>query len=40
LSLPCGRDRDGLPIGLQVVGRPHAEATVLRIGGALERLTV
>jgi aspartyl-tRNA(Asn)/glutamyl-tRNA(Gln) amidotransferase subunit A len=40
LSLPCGRDGNGLPVGLQVVGRPFAEATVLRIGRELERLTL
>jgi aspartyl-tRNA(Asn)/glutamyl-tRNA(Gln) amidotransferase subunit A len=28
-SIPCGRDRHGLPVGLQLVGRPGADATVL-----------
>jgi aspartyl-tRNA(Asn)/glutamyl-tRNA(Gln) amidotransferase subunit A len=37
LSVPCGADEDGLPIGLQVIGRPLAEATVLAIGRAYER---
>ncbi|HEU0116004.1 MAG TPA: amidase, partial [Thermomicrobiales bacterium] len=36
LSIPVGFDRDGLPIGLQIVGRPHAEATVCGIGRAYE----
>jgi Asp-tRNA(Asn)/Glu-tRNA(Gln) amidotransferase A subunit family amidase len=36
LSVPCGFDNDGLPIGLQVVGRRWREDTVLRIGRALE----
>jgi Asp-tRNA(Asn)/Glu-tRNA(Gln) amidotransferase A subunit family amidase len=36
LSVPCGWDRDGLPIGLQVVGRRWREDTVLRIGAAVE----
>lgn len=36
LSLPVGHDRAGLPIGLQVVGRPFDEATVLRVGHACE----
>lgn len=39
LSVPCGFDDDGLPIGLQIVGRPFDEALVLRIGRAYERET-
>jgi aspartyl-tRNA(Asn)/glutamyl-tRNA(Gln) amidotransferase subunit A len=37
LSLPCGFTRAGLPIGLQLIGRPFAEATVLQLGRAFER---
>jgi len=36
LSLPCGTSRAGLPIGLQIVGRPFAEDAVLRLAAALE----
>ncbi len=36
LSVPCGRDDRGLPIGLQIVGPKRAESTVLRAGLALE----
>lgn len=36
LSVPCGFNTDGLPIGLQILGRPFAEPTVLRIGAAYE----
>jgi len=36
LSLPCGRDRRGLPIGLQVVGRRRGEALALSVGAAIE----
>jgi aspartyl-tRNA(Asn)/glutamyl-tRNA(Gln) amidotransferase subunit A len=36
LSVPCGFTGDGLPIGLQVVGRPFADATVLRVGHAYQ----
>jgi aspartyl-tRNA(Asn)/glutamyl-tRNA(Gln) amidotransferase subunit A len=36
LSLPCGVTGAGLPIGLQIVGRRFDEATVLRLGAALE----
>ncbi len=37
LSLPCGFDDEGLPIGLQIVGRACDEATVLGVGAAYER---
>jgi aspartyl-tRNA(Asn)/glutamyl-tRNA(Gln) amidotransferase subunit A len=36
LSLPVGFDGDGLPLGMQVIGRPFDEATVLRVGQAYE----
>ena len=39
LSLPCGFTRDGLPIGLQIVARPWAEAALLRAGQAYEMAT-
>jgi amidase len=29
VSLPCGLTRDGLPVGLQLVGRPHGDAELL-----------
>ena len=38
LSLPVGPVR-GLPVGMQIVGRPFAEATVLRVGDAYQRRT-
>jgi len=37
LSVPCGLSAEGLPIGLQVIGRPHHEEQVLAIGAAVER---
>jgi aspartyl-tRNA(Asn)/glutamyl-tRNA(Gln) amidotransferase subunit A len=37
LSVPCGFTKSGLPIGLQVLGRPFDEARLLRVGRALER---
>ncbi|MET7275615.1 amidase [Streptomyces flaveolus] len=37
LTVPVGLDRDGLPIGMQLLGRPLDEATVLRVGHAYER---
>ncbi|MGE4653132.1 MAG: Asp-tRNA(Asn)/Glu-tRNA(Gln) amidotransferase subunit GatA [Myxococcota bacterium] len=36
LSLPCGFSR-GLPVGLQLMGAPLAEATVLRVADAYQR---
>lgn len=39
LSLPCGFNRLGLPVGLQLAGRPFDEATVLRVGQAYEQAT-
>jgi len=38
-AAPCGFTSDGLPIGLQIVGRPFDEATVLRAVDAYQRLT-
>lgn len=39
LSLPCGFTGQGLPIGLQIVGKAFDEATVLTIGHAYEQAT-
>jgi aspartyl-tRNA(Asn)/glutamyl-tRNA(Gln) amidotransferase subunit A len=39
LSVPCGVDSAGLPIGLQIAGRPFDESMVLRIGAAYEAST-
>lgn len=39
LSLPCGYDEKGLPMGLQVVSRPWAESLVLRVGHCFEQAT-
>ncbi len=36
MTLPCGFGADGLPVGLQIVGRLHDEPTVLRIGALYE----
>ncbi|MEN6313659.1 MAG: Asp-tRNA(Asn)/Glu-tRNA(Gln) amidotransferase subunit GatA [Clostridiaceae bacterium] len=39
LVLPCGFDRDGLPIGLQLISKPFGEATLLRAGYTFEQNT-
>lgn len=39
LSLPCGFDAQGLPIGLQIIGRHFDESTVLRVAHAYEQST-
>lgn len=37
ISLPCGLTRDGLPVGLQLVGRPHGDAELLGTALLLEQ---
>jgi len=39
LTVPCGFTTNGLPIGLQLAGRHLADATLLRIGQAYQRMT-
>jgi amidase len=36
ISIPCGFTKDGLPVGLQIVGRRRGEAAVLRAAAAFE----
>ncbi|GAA3445815.1 amidase [Planomonospora venezuelensis] len=38
-SVPCGFTRGGLPVGVQIVGRPFADLRVLRLAYAFERAT-
>jgi aspartyl-tRNA(Asn)/glutamyl-tRNA(Gln) amidotransferase subunit A len=38
VSLPCGFDRDGLPLAIQLVARPGADAFLLKVSAAFERL--
>ncbi len=37
MSLPAGLSAEGLPLGLQVIGRAFDEGTVLKVGRALEK---
>jgi aspartyl-tRNA(Asn)/glutamyl-tRNA(Gln) amidotransferase subunit A len=39
ISVPCGFSPEGMPIGLQIVGKPFDEETVLRTADAFERST-
>jgi Asp-tRNA(Asn)/Glu-tRNA(Gln) amidotransferase A subunit family amidase len=39
LQLPNGFGRNGLPLGMQIMGRPFGEETILRVGHAYERAT-
>ena len=39
LVLPCGFSSDNLPMGLQIVGRPFAEDTVMKVAHAYEQNT-
>lgn len=36
LSLPCGRSPEGLPINIQLIGRPHEEELLLAVAESLE----
>jgi len=36
LSLPLGFSRQGLPVGVQIIGKPHAETAVLQLAKTLE----
>jgi len=39
ISIPCGLSKDGLPIGLQILGRPFDEGKVLRVAYAFQQAT-
>lgn len=39
MSVPCGFTRDGLPVGMQIVGRFRREIEVLQLGYAFEQAT-
>ncbi|OIT26725.1 PREDICTED: fatty acid amide hydrolase-like [Nicotiana attenuata] len=36
VSVPVGYDKQGLPIGIQLIGRPWCEASILRLAAAIE----
>ncbi|MBP2326453.1 Asp-tRNA(Asn)/Glu-tRNA(Gln) amidotransferase A subunit family amidase [Kibdelosporangium banguiense] len=37
ISVPCGFTQDGLPVGLQIIGRPHADAQLIAAAAAFEQ---
>ena len=39
MSINCGFSASGLPIGMQIVGKPFAEPTVFKVGDAYQRIT-
>ena len=39
LNVPCGFDPDGMPIGMQIIGRPFDEETLFRAGAAYQAAT-
>ena len=39
ISVPCGFTDEGLPVGLQIVGRPHAEFRLLQLAYAFQEAT-
>ena len=36
VTLPCGLDHAGMPFGVQLVGRPHGDLTLLKIAHLVE----
>lgn len=36
ITLPCGRDQNGIPVGLMIMAPPHSEARLLRAAAAIE----
>lgn len=39
LSLPCGFDLEGMPVGLQIIGKPFDESTIFRVAYNYEQAT-
>ena len=40
ITLPAGRDRAGLPLGVQLIGAPFADAMLLHLGRAVQHATL
>ena len=39
MQVPCGFDTDGLPVGVQIAGKPFDEPTVCQVAHAYEQST-
>lgn len=39
MSAPCGFDKDGMPIGMQIIGKPFCEAEIMNAAQAFEKAT-
>ena len=39
ISVPCGLTAEGMPVGLQIAGRPRDESSVVALGAAFERVS-
>jgi aspartyl-tRNA(Asn)/glutamyl-tRNA(Gln) amidotransferase subunit A len=39
ISVPCGLSAEGMPVGLQILGRPRDEPTVVALGAAFEAVS-
>jgi amidase len=39
ISIPCGFTPEGLPVGIQIIGKPLQELAILRIAYAFEQVT-
>ena len=37
ISIPCGKDKNGMPIGMQIIGKQFAEETILNVAYAYEQ---
>ena len=40
ISLPCGEDSKGMPIGLQLIGKPFGEADIIQVAYSYEQARV
>lgn len=39
LVVPAGGSREGMPIGLQLIGRPYGDETLIALGRAFQQVT-
>ena len=39
MVVPCGFDSEGLPVGLQITGKPFSENTIMNVGYTFQQNT-